>query len=199
MIYSENPKFLSCSPQKKNDFIKSNLKLIFYINIHEKMINIQKDNIDPNYRYKMPAVQIKIEGRGKKTVVSNLTEISRSLNRREEEILKFISYEAGTQIKVKNDKMIINKAMIPNDLQIIIYDYIERFVLCPDCDNPETYYKFKLKKDKVYRKCRACGGKNRIKNEKLNKYLLKREKDRPPTPPQPNLETNHHIRTVFKK
>lgn len=64
------------------------------------MINIQKDNIDPNYRYKMHGVQIKIEGRGKKTVVSNLTEISRSLNRREEEILKFISYEAGTQIKV---------------------------------------------------------------------------------------------------
>ena len=102
------------------------------------MINIQKHNIDSNYRYKMPAVQIKIEGRGKKTVVSNLKEIARTLNRREEEILKFISYEAGTQTKLKNDKMTINKAMMSNDLQTIIYDYIERFVLCPDCDNPET-------------------------------------------------------------
>jgi translation initiation factor 5 len=147
----------------------------------------------------MPAVQIKIEGRGKKTVVSNLTEIARALNRREEEILKFISYEAGTQTKVKNDKMTINKAMMPNDLQNIIYDYIERFVLCSDCDNPETYYKFKLKKDRVYRKCKACGGKNRIKNEKLNKYLLKKEENRPPTPPQPNFEKPCFIRTTYKK
>lgn len=103
------------------------------------------------------------------------------------------------KLKFKDDKMIINKAMIPNDLQIIIYDYIEMFVLCPDCDNPETYYKFKLKKDRVYRKCKACGGKNKIKGEKLNKYLLKEEENRPPTPPQPDTGTGAYVSISYKK
>lgn len=54
-------------------------------------INICRDNNDPFYRYKMPPIQAKIEGRGNgiKTVVMNTMDVARALNRPAPYIIKY--------------------------------------------------------------------------------------------------------------
>ena len=46
-------------------------------------VNIRRDVTDPFYRYKMERLQSKIEGKGNgiKTVIPNMSDISRALSR----------------------------------------------------------------------------------------------------------------------
>ncbi|KAM9885942.1 hypothetical protein OXX79_014522, partial [Metschnikowia pulcherrima] len=62
-------------------------------------INICRDNTDPFYRYKMPPIQAKVEGRGNgiKTAIPNLSEVARALGRPAPYLVKFFGYELGAQ------------------------------------------------------------------------------------------------------
>lgn len=53
---------------------------------------------------------------------------------------KFFGFELGTQVKIvqKNDKYIVNGAHDAEKLQDVLDLFIEKFVLCSDCKNPET-------------------------------------------------------------
>ena len=45
---------------------------------------------------------------------------------------------ANTQFDKKNDRYIVNGSHDPDKLQEILDNFIEKFVLCPECENPET-------------------------------------------------------------
>ena len=53
---------------------------------------------------------------------------------------KFFGCELGanTQFDKKNDRYIVNGSHDADKLQEILDNFIERFVLCPECENPET-------------------------------------------------------------
>jgi hypothetical protein len=55
---------------------------------------------DPSYRYQMPRLQAKVEGRGNgiKTLIVNVTDIGLALNRDAPEICKFFGTELGSQL-----------------------------------------------------------------------------------------------------
>ncbi|KAL6451651.1 TIF5 Eukaryotic translation initiation factor 5 [Candida maltosa Xu316] len=121
-------------------------------------INICRDNTDPFYRYKMPPIQSKTEGRGNgiKTAIVNLAEVARALNRPPSYLIKFFGYELGAQTQIQNDRYLVNGAHDSNELQDSLDGFINKFVLCGSCKNPETEIVLKGK-DSLERDCKACG------------------------------------------
>jgi len=134
---------------------------------------------DPEYRYKMPTVFGKVEGRGNgiKTAIPNVSDVARSLHRDPGEVNKFFGCELGAQttFNVETDRAIVNGKHEDAILQTLIHKYIENFVLCPNCGLPETEYKIKL--ECIYHKCAACGNTDMVDmTHKLCTYILAQNK-----------------------
>jgi len=134
---------------------------------------------DPEYRYKMPAVFGKIEGRGNgiKTVIPNISDVALSLHREPGEVNKFFGCELGAQTtySAETDRAVVNGAHTDVVLQGLIKRYIDVFVLCPSCNLPETEYK--IKNGCIYHKCAACGAKEMVDmSHKLCTYILAQDK-----------------------
>ncbi|EGW31046.1 uncharacterized protein SPAPADRAFT_62943, partial [Spathaspora passalidarum NRRL Y-27907] len=141
-------------------------------------INICRDNTDPFYRYKMPVLEAKTEGRGNgiKTAILNLAEVARALNRPPTYILKFFGYELGAQtnkVSAGDSRFLVNGAHDVNELQDTLDGFINKFVLCGSCKNPETEIVLKGK-DTLERDCKACGKITMIDpKHKLYSYIVK--------------------------
>ncbi|KAJ3205740.1 hypothetical protein HDU67_008670 [Dinochytrium kinnereticum] len=122
-------------------------------------INIRRDVSDKFYRYKMPRLISKIEGKGNgiKTVIPNMQDIAKSLGRPATYPTKFFGCELGAQVKCdeKNDRYIVNGSHDAEKLQNLLDGFINKFVLCADCKNPET--DLVIKGDDITRDCQACG------------------------------------------
>jgi len=134
---------------------------------------------DPEYRYKMPLVFGKIEGRGNgiKTVIPNITDVALSLHRAPAEINKFFGCELGAQTtyNVETDRAVVNGAHTDSDLQNLMKRYIDKFVLCPGCGLPETDYK--IKSNQITHRCKACGFKGPVDmSHKLVTFILAQDK-----------------------
>ena len=129
--------------------------------------------LDPHYRYKMPPLVIRVVGSGNgiKTILDNLDDISKALKRPPELILKYLGIEKSSQTKFKNQEYIINGEFLAKELQNLIDKFIDGFVLCNKCQNPET--KFSIKKKLIRKKCNACGEKTIAdNNHKVCRFIM---------------------------
>ena len=95
-----------------------------------EMVNIPRDVEDSHYRYKMPAIAVKIEGRGNgiKTRLTNILEISRSLDRSFSYIIKFFGFELGAQVDIRGDYL-VNGRHDPEDLARLLDRFIGYFLI----------------------------------------------------------------------
>jgi translation initiation factor 5 len=140
---------------------------------------------DLNYRYKMESVRVTNGGfgNGLYTIISNLDSISHSLNIPPEILEKYITISLGSSF---NDKKKSFTGTHDNKkIQKIIYNYINTFLICPNCSIPELVYeitKISNKKYDINYKCSACCDKKgiKIKNnidekclENIKKYIIK--------------------------
>lgn len=140
-------------------------------------INICRDNNDPFYRYKMPPIQSKTEGRGNgiKTAVLNLSDVARALARPPSYLVKFFGFELGAQTSMNEDtdRYLVNGVHESSKLQDVLDGFINKFVLCASCKNPET--EIIINKDETLdRDCKACGKRTAIDpRHKLATFIAK--------------------------
>lgn len=139
---------------------------------------IRRDVADPFYRYKMERIVSKIEGKGNgiKTVVANLPSVAQSLARPPAYVIKYFGLELGAQTKLnpKDDRWIINGAHQSDKLQESLDGFINKFVLCKDCKNPET--EINIKDGRILLDCKACGQRTAVDiRHKLSGFILKNE------------------------
>lgn len=152
----------------------------FFLDIHSLSqpnmdINIVGSNNDPFSRYRMPSICLKIEGKnnGIKTIISNLSNIAKNLDRDPMHILKYFAYELGVQTNFKNGRYILNGKFESHILQNIIHRFIENYVTCKLCGNPETVINSYRNRNKIEIKCNSCGFSDfKHNNNKLSNYII---------------------------
>ncbi|CAH2006350.1 unnamed protein product [Acanthoscelides obtectus] len=181
-------------------------------------VNVNRNVSDVFYRYKMPRIMAKVEGKGNgiKTVIVNMAEVAKALGRPPTYPTKYFGCELGaqTQFDFKNERFIVNGSHDAAKLQDLLDGFIRkkeealrlnpifrnaravpidipksteaeqatsstlRFVLCPECENPETDLNVSLKRNTISQSCKACGYHGLLEsNHKLVTFILKN----PPT------------------
>jgi len=122
-------------------------------------LNVNRNVQDAFYRYKMPRLQAKVEGKGNgiKTVIVNMVDVARALARPPTYVTKYFGCELGaqTQFDIKSERYIVNGCHEAGKLQDMLDGFIKKFVLCEKCENPETV--LKVKKNMIGASCKACG------------------------------------------
>lgn len=140
------------------------------------LINVRRDVTDAFYRYKMEKLVTKIEGKGNgiKTVVVNLSSVAQSLSRPGSYLIKYFGFELGAQTNLDppDDRWIINGAHEASKLQDYLDGFIQKFVLCKKCKNPET--DVVIKDGSIVLDCKACGQRSDVDLRlKLSGFILK--------------------------
>ncbi|CCA73908.1 probable TIF5-translation initiation factor eIF5 [Serendipita indica DSM 11827] len=141
------------------------------------VVNIRRDVDDVFYRYRMPVMLTKVEGRGNgiKTVIPNMTDVAKALSRPPQYTTKFFGCELGAQtiLDDKADRWIVNGEHSADRLRELLYVFIEKFVLCAACKNPETELII-TKNENIIRDCKACGQQTNVDmRHKLTTFILK--------------------------
>ena len=143
------------------------------------LVNIGASNAsDQFYRYKMPAVVSRIEGRGNgiKTNVVNLVDVAKALARPPTYVLKWFGFELGalTKYEEKDGKCIVNGAHDAKVLAEHLEVFIKKFVQCFSCGNPETVFSIDKRTELITMKCKACGHVSECDpRHKLCNYIVK--------------------------
>jgi len=157
-------------------------------------LNVNRSVQDAFYRYKMPRLQAKVEGKGNgiKTVVVNMVDIARALDRPPTYVTKYFGCELGaqTQFDVKAERYIVNGCHDAGKMQDMLDGFIKKFVLCEQCDNPETV--LKVKKNMIGASCKACGHIYTLDmRHKLTTFIVK-------NPPEKDIDAQGSSQTEKK-
>ncbi|KAL1318969.1 hypothetical protein HN51_071253 [Arachis hypogaea] len=132
---------------------------------------------DAFYRYKMPKMITKIEGRGNgiKTNIVNMVDIAKALARPASYTTKYFGCELGAQSKFdeKSGTSHVNGAHDTAKLAGLLENFIKKFVQCYGCGNPETEILI-TKNQMIQLNCAACGFVSDVDmRDKLTTFILK--------------------------
>lgn len=132
---------------------------------------------DAFYRYKMPRMITKIEGRGNgiKTNVVNMVDIAKALARPAAYTTKYFGCELGAQSKFdeKTGTSHVNGAHETAKLAGLLENFIKKYVQCYGCGNPETEIII-TKTQMITLKCAACGFLSDVDmRDKLTTFIIK--------------------------
>ena len=132
---------------------------------------------DAFYRYKMPKMITKIEGRGNgiKTNIVNMVDIAKALARPASYTTKYFGCELGAQSKFdeKTGTSHVNGAHDTAKLAGLLENFIKKYVQCYGCRNPETEILI-TKSQMIQLNCAACGFVSDVDmRDKLTTFIIK--------------------------
>jgi translation initiation factor 2 subunit 2 len=132
---------------------------------YEKLLERAQSNlpkkIHSKNRFEIPKVISRVEGN--KTIIPNFIQLANTLHREPKHILKYLQRELATPGNVDNQRLILGRKIGSFLINEKIVKYVKEFVLCPDCNRPDTKI---MKKGRILLlKCTACGAKHSIKSK----------------------------------
>ncbi|KAG2273142.1 hypothetical protein Bca52824_067697 [Brassica carinata] len=133
---------------------------------------------DAFYRYKMPMMVTKTEGKGNgiKTNIVNNVDIAKALGRPASYTTKYFGLQLGAQSKFdeKTQTSLVNGSHTTSTLASLLEAFIKRYVQCYGCGNPETEIVITKSHQMVNLKCAACGYVSECDmRDKLTTFILK--------------------------
>lgn len=80
----------------------------------------------------------------------------------------------GRFLIAQNERFIVNGSHDATKLQDLLDGFIRKYVLCPECDNPETELLVAAKKGTISQGCKACGFHGPLEvHHKVNTFIIK--------------------------
>lgn len=118
------------------------------------------DKVNRAERFEIPKVKGHIQGN--KTVISNMMDIAKKIERPVELINKYIEKQLATKSIVEKNFVIFHAKLSASKINTRVEEFADQFVFCKECGKPET----KLKKDTgvYFLTCSACGAKYSVKS-----------------------------------
>jgi len=129
---------------------------------YETMLKDGRDDLPEDIfessRFEIP--EAKTRKQGNKTVIKNFGEIVDTLNRDEQHLSKYLLGELGTAGHVEGKELTLQGKFRRGIINSKIEQYCERYVLCSECDRPDTT--IRKEKGVTLMKCEACGARESI-------------------------------------
>ena len=135
------------------------------MNYEELLEKAEKELPEKNQsydRFKLEKVKGHLEGN--KTILINLRQIAKQLNRHLDHLLKYLLRELATPGKIIRDRVILGSKFSAGLINKKIKKYLSEFVICSECGKPDT--ELTEEKSISYLKCLACGIKKLVKSIK---------------------------------
>jgi translation initiation factor 2 subunit 2 len=113
------------------------------------------EDLSSGARFEVPKVKGHLQGN--KTVISNFNQISKTMGRKIEILVKYIEKQLATKAVIEKDFVIFNTKLSSAKINQRLQQFTDQFVICKECGKPDT----KLSKDTgiYFVKCSACGAK----------------------------------------
>jgi translation initiation factor 2 subunit 2 len=112
-------------------------------------------------RFEIPKVEGAFEG--KKTLLTNFTQITNHLRRKPEHLQKFLLRELATSGNIEGDRLVLNNKVPSAKINQKVEEYVKEFVLCKECKKPDTEL---TKEDRLtFIHCLACGAKHAVRSK----------------------------------
>jgi translation initiation factor 2 subunit 2 len=110
-------------------------------------------------RFELPKANVQIIGN--KTVLSNFLHICAYIRRDPAHLAKFLSKELAAFNKIENERLILNRKIMAQQLNDKIKVYVDEFVICRECKKPDT--ELVKQGDFMFIHCLACGAKHSVR------------------------------------
>ncbi|MEM4258968.1 MAG: translation initiation factor IF-2 subunit beta [Candidatus Thermoplasmatota archaeon] len=124
-----------------------------YLSLLKRVQSIASTKTVDDERLKIPKADIFYEGNT--TVIKNFDKIIDIINRDADHLLKFLLGNVGTAGELDGGRVIFQGKIPVKTIQDKINEYIDMFVICSECNRPDTHL---LKKGRTLMiRCDACG------------------------------------------
>ena len=123
-------------------------------------------------RFKIPKVDVFNEGNT--TVFRNFDKVVQTLNRESNHLVKFFLGNIGTAGELTGGRLTFQGKIPAKTIQEKLNDYVENYVLCSECNRPDTHL---VKKGRtILIRCDACGAFRAIGSMKTRNVASTKEK-----------------------
>lgn len=129
-----------------------------YEELLEKAYAELPDVVKEHRRFETPRIVSIIQG--KITVVQNLGEVSKTINRDADMLAKFLMREFGTSGSHNGQHLTMKGQFRKEQVQERFEAFLKEYVLCPECGRPDT--KITREERISFLKCEACGARRSL-------------------------------------
>tara|TARA_Y100000310_G_scaffold159627_1_gene159271 strand:- start:30763 stop:31179 length:417 start_codon:yes stop_codon:yes gene_type:complete len=132
-----------------------------YDNLLDRAVKNLPKKVTTKERFEIPKAKGHIQGN--KTIVNNFKEISDTLARDPQLLLKYLQRELASPAQIEGPRLILGRKMSSNLINSKIEQFTKEMVLCTECGKPDT----KLTKEgrTLIIKCMVCGAQHPIKSK----------------------------------
>ncbi|MEK6847542.1 MAG: translation initiation factor IF-2 subunit beta [Nanoarchaeota archaeon] len=112
-------------------------------------------------RFEIPKAEGRLEG--KKTIITNFSQIASIFRRSQEHLQKFLLKELAAAGQKEGDRLVLNIKVPSSRINQKIEEYAKEFVICKECGKPDTEL---TKEDRIsFIRCLACGAKHSVRSK----------------------------------